>query len=101
MKSITIKVCKAIQTTLKGGTDMTVLLSILKLLLKIIVAPVILALTLFIWICVGGIDYLFSAKWTYLAVDCLFDKSLRSANGSNLAVGKGTGLKVCYSGFSV
>lgn len=32
---------------------MTVLLSILKLLLKIIVAPVILALTLFIWICVG------------------------------------------------
>ncbi len=49
----------------------------------------------------GGIDYLFSAKWTYLAVDCLFDKSLRSANGSNLAVGKGTGLKVCNSGFSV
>lgn len=32
---------------------MTVLLSVLKLLLKIIVAPVILALTLFIWICVG------------------------------------------------
>lgn len=32
---------------------MTVLLSILKLLLKIITAPVILALTLFIWICVG------------------------------------------------
>lgn len=32
---------------------MTVLLSILKLLLKIIVAPVILALSLFIWICVG------------------------------------------------
>ena len=32
---------------------MTVLLSILKLLLKIIVAPVILALTILIWVCVG------------------------------------------------
>lgn len=32
---------------------MTVLLSILKLLLKIIVAPVILALTLFVCLCVG------------------------------------------------
>ena len=32
---------------------MRVILLILKLLLKIVVAPVILALTLFVWICVG------------------------------------------------
>jgi hypothetical protein len=36
-----------------GGRNMKVIWFILKLLLKILVAPVILALTLFVWICVG------------------------------------------------
>ena len=36
-----------------GGNQMRALLLILKLLLKIAVAPVILVLTVFIWLCVG------------------------------------------------
>ena len=36
-----------------GGNQMRALLFILKLLLKIAVAPVILVLTVFIWLCVG------------------------------------------------
>ena len=38
---------------LGGGITMRALVFLLKLLLKILVAPVILALTLFVWICVG------------------------------------------------
>lgn len=38
---------------LGGGITMRALVFLLKLLLKILVAPVILTLTLFVWICVG------------------------------------------------
>ena len=38
---------------LGGGITMRVLVFLLKLLLKIVMVPVILALTLFVWICVG------------------------------------------------
>ena len=39
--------------TMGGGRKMRVIWFILKLLLKIVVAPVILALTLFVWLCAG------------------------------------------------
>ena len=38
---------------LRGGITMRALVFLLKLLLKIVMVPVILALTLFVWICVG------------------------------------------------
>ena len=38
---------------LGGGITMRALVFLLKLLLKIVMVPVILALTLFVWICVG------------------------------------------------
>ena len=38
---------------LRGGITMRTLVFLLKLLLKIVMAPVILALTLFVWLCAG------------------------------------------------
>ena len=64
---------------------------ILKLLLMIAVAPIVVALTLFVWICLGlvyvsgayqhdscfvrccSVDYIFSAEWAYFVVDDIFD----------------------------
>ena len=81
---------------------------ILKLLLKILVAPVILALTLFVWLCGAGISLrpgvgayqhgdrpagrggpadLFPAKWHYPAGDGISYQSVWSSNGCYLAAG--------------
>lgn len=102
------------------------LVFLLKLLLKIAVAPVILALTLFVWICVGIVYIsglvlgLISMVVALLGVAVLITYSPQngiillvmaflispyglpmSANGCNLASGQGAGLKVCHSGFGL
>ena len=76
---------------------------ILKLLLKILMAPVILSLTLFIWICVGIVYVsglvlgLISMVVALLGVAVLITYSLQ--NGCNLATGQGTGLEIYHSRF--
>lgn len=97
---------------------MTVLRFILKLLLKIAVAPVILALSIFVWLC-AGIVYvsglvlgIINMVIAVLGVAVLimyspqngigvFDKSLQFANGSVLAAGEGAEPKVCHPGFGI
>ena len=78
---------------------------ILKLLLKILMAPVILSLTLFIWICVGIVYVsglvlgLISMVVALLGVAVLITYSLQNGNGCNLATGQGTGLEIYHSRF--
>jgi hypothetical protein len=107
---------------LRGGITMRALVFLLKLLLKIVAAPVILALTLFVWICVGIVYIsglvlgLISMVIALLGVAVLLTCSLQngiillvmaflispfSANGCHLAAGQGTGLEICHSGFGL
>ena len=92
---------------------------ILKLLLKILAAPVILALTLFVWICVGIVYVsglvlgLISMVVALLGVAVLITCSLQngiillvmafliSPFGLPMAAGQGTGLEICHSGFGL
>ena len=102
---------------------MRALVFLLKLLLKIVMVPVILALTLFVWICVGIVYVsglvlgLISMVIALLGVAVLLTCSLQ--NGIILLVmaflispyglpmaaiwtaGQGTGLEVCHSGFGL
>ena len=98
---------------------MRALVFLLKLLLKILVAPVILALTLFVWICVGIVYVsglvlvLISMVIALLGMAVLLTCSLQngiillvmaflwSADGCHLAAGQGAGLEVCHSGFGL
>ena len=79
---------------------------ILKLPLKILMAPVILSLTLFVWICVGIVYVsglvlgLISMVVALLGVAVLITYSLQ--NGIILlATGQGTGLEVYHSRFGL
>ena len=102
---------------------MRALVFLLKLLLKIVMVPVILALTLFVWICVGIVYVsglvlgLISMVIALLGVAVLLTCSLQ--NGIILLVmaflispyglpmaaiwllGQGAGLEVCHSGFGL
>ena len=93
---------------------------ILKLLLKIVVAPVILALTLFVWLCAGlvylsglvlGLISTFfafcggvhadcwpSSKWHHRSDTGFSDFSIRIADGCYLAAGESSGFEICDSG---
>ena len=92
---------------------MRALVFLLKLLLKIVMVPVILVLTLFVWICVGIVYIsglvlgLISMVVALLGVAVLLTCSLQ--NGIILLVmaflispyGQGAGLEVCHSGFGL
>jgi len=98
---------------------MRALVFLLKLLLKILVAPVILALTLFVWICVGIVYIsglvlgLISMVIALLGVAVLITYSLQngiillvmafliSPFGLPMAAGQGAGFEVCHSGFGL
>ena len=105
---------------------MRVIWFILKLLLKIVVAPVILALTLFVWLCAGlvylsglvlGLISTFFAFcgvfmlivgprqngiialiWHHRSDTGFSDFSIRIADGCYLAAGESSGFEICDSG---
>lgn len=98
-------------------------MTVLKLIMKIVIAPVILLLTLAIWICVGlvyvsglvlgllstviaflgccGASHIFSAKRPYPAADRISHKPLWAAEAGLLAAGQGAGFEICNSGFGL
>ena len=96
---------------------MRALVFLVKLLLKIAVAPVIVALTLFVWICVGIVYIsglvlgLISMVVALLGVAVLITyhpaghgvshQPLRFAYGGILAAGQGAGFEVCDSRFGL
>lgn len=102
-----------------GGNEMM----ILKLLLKVVAAPVVVLLTLFVWICVGlvyvsgmvlglismvivllGIAvliYLFATKRSHSAVDRFPHWSVWLTQIGLLAAGKSTGFEIRHSGQGV
>ena len=80
---------------------MRALVFLLKLLLKILVAPVILTLTLFVWICVGIVYVSGLVLGLISMVIALLGASLWSADGCHLVAGQGAGLEVCHSGFGL
>lgn len=98
-------------------------MTLLKLLLKIMAAPVIVLLTLFVWTCValvyvsglvlglvsmviallgGGCSGdILSTKWSDSAADCVSYQSLRTAQAGLLDAGQGAGVEICNSGSGV
>ena len=98
-------------------------MKILNCLLMIVTAPVILVLTLFVWLCTGLIYnirsgawptqhgncaawrgcayYLFPAEWCDFAGYSFFDQPDGIAAGCDLAAGKGTEFEICDPGLGV
>ena len=75
---------------------MNIVIGLLKLILKIVAAPVVVVLTVAIWMCVGIVycsvgrgsnDYLLSTKRHHSAGDGIPYQPIRSANGSHLVIG--------------
>lgn len=102
---------------------MKLLKALFLLPLRILAAPVVLALTLLVWVCTGLVyvsgyvlgagqhgagtagysraDYLLPEKRDHSAGDGVSGKPLRSAYGSFLAAGEGSALEICDSGSGV
>ena len=98
-------------------------MKILKCLLMIVTAPVVLVLTLFVWLCMGLIYnirsgawsaqhgncsawrgcayYLFPAEWCDFAGYSFFDQPDGIAAGCDLAAGQGTEFEICNPGLGV
>ena len=98
-------------------------MKILKCLLMIVTAPVVLVLTLFVWLCMGLIYnirsgawsaqhgncstwrgcayYLFPAEWCNFADYGIFDQPDGTAAGCDLAAGKGAEFEICDTGLGV
>ena len=76
----------------------------MKLILKILAAPVVAALALFIWICAGLLYCsaflfgLFPAKRDHSSGDCLPYQSDGPPDGGGVAVRQDSGFTVCHSG---
>ena len=79
----------------------------MKLILKILAAPVVAALALFIWICAGLLycsAFLFGLAGTIVAIldhssgDCLPYQSDGPPDGGGVAVRQDSGFTVCHSG---
>ena len=90
---------------------MKIVIGLLKLILKIVAAPVVVVLTVAIWMCVGIVyvhcvgggcpDNILPSKRHYLVGHRILAQPLWTAAAGLLASGKSAGLEVCHTGFGL